>query len=119
MPSSKPQDRLSDIAENVRSILDYTAGMNAAAFLNDRKTQDAVERCLLRIAEAAVKIGPLADEWVPGHDWAGVRGIGNILRHEYDGVDPSIIWAVVSNDLPPLLRDVAAVLAAMPQADKP
>ena len=117
MPSSKPGDRFSDIAENVRSILDYTSGMDAAAFLLDRKTQDAVERCLLRVAEAAAKIGPLAEQWVPGHDWAGVRGIGNILRHDYDGVDPSIVWAVVSNDLPPLLRDIEAFLAASPQAD--
>ena len=93
--------------------------MNAAAFLNDRKTQDAVERCMLRIAEAAVKLGAVAEEWAPGHDWVGVRGIGNILRHEYDGVDPSVIWAVVADDLPPLLRDVEAALARHRQADKP
>lgn len=111
MPSSKPKDRLSDIAENVRSIIDYTAGMDEAAFLNDRKTQATVERCLLRIAEAAVKLGAVAEERLPGHNWAGVRGIGNILRHEYDGVDPSVIWVVVADDLPPLLRDVETAFA--------
>lgn len=113
MPSSKPLFRLFDISENISSILAYTRGMDANAFYEDPKTLDAVERCLLRIAEAAVKLGNFAEEWVPGHDWAGVRGIGNVLRHEYDGVDPSVIWTVVADDLPPLLRDIEAALARL------
>lgn len=117
MPSSRPSDRLRDIAENIRSILDYTAGMDARAFLNDRKTQDAVERCLLRMAEAAVKLGPATEDRMPAHDWAGVRGIGNLLRHEYDGVDPAIIWSVVADDLPPLLRDVEETIARLEEAE--
>lgn len=117
MPSSRPSDRLRDIAENIRSILDYTTGLDARAFLNDRKTQDAVERCLLRMAEAAVKLGPAVEEWMPVQDWAGIRGIGNVLRHEYDGVDPAIIWSVVADDLPPLLRDVEQTIARLEQAE--
>jgi uncharacterized protein with HEPN domain len=86
--------------------------MDRAAFLADRKTQDAVERCLLRISEGAIKLGPLAEEKVPGHDWAGARGIGNVLRHDYDRVDPDVIWTTVEKDLPSLLRDVEKAIAA-------
>jgi uncharacterized protein len=91
LPSSRPRDRLTDIAENIEAILGYTAGMSEADYLGDRLRQDAVERGLQRISEAALKLGSLAEELVSGHDWAGIRGIGNVLRHAYDAVDPSII----------------------------
>lgn len=115
MPSDKPLQRLADIADNISRILDYTQGLNQKTFEADPKTQDAVERCLLRISEAAIKLGPWAEEHLPAHDWRGVRGIGNVLRHAYDGVDPAIIWEVVANDLPPLLEDIERISDPPPQ----
>ena len=34
--------------------------------------------------------------------WKDIAGIGNILRHDYQRVDASIIWRAVKDDLPPL-----------------
>jgi len=31
--------------------------------------------------------------------WQSIRSLGNVLRHAYDGVDPSIIWKIVQDDL--------------------
>src|SRR5664280_1720842 len=57
LPSEKPARRLEDIIENAQAILRYTAGMDLEAFEEDRKTYDAVERCLERISEGATKLG--------------------------------------------------------------
>jgi uncharacterized protein with HEPN domain len=65
LPSERPARRLEDIVENVRAIRRYTDGMNEAEFSEDRKTYDAVERCLERISEAASKLGDLAPDLVP------------------------------------------------------
>ena len=65
MPSEKPAQRLQNIIENAQAILYYTAGMDGAAFEEDRKTYDAVERCLERITEAAAKLGDLAPALMP------------------------------------------------------
>jgi uncharacterized protein with HEPN domain len=40
--------------------------------------------------------------------WKDIAGIGNILRHDYQRVDASIIWKAIKDDLPPLK---AALLA--------
>lgn len=79
------------------------SGLSAEAFAADRKTVDAVERCLQRITEAVVKIG---DErmaaialGVPTH---AVRALGNMLRHEYDNIDLVTIYNTAATDLPPL-----------------
>jgi uncharacterized protein with HEPN domain len=58
LPSEKLLRRLEDIVENAHAIQRYTAGMDARAFKNDRKTYDAVERCLERISEAAASTLP-------------------------------------------------------------
>ena len=56
MPSNKPAQRLLDIIENGEAIASYIAGLDEEAFAKDRKTRDAVERCLQRITEAAMKL---------------------------------------------------------------
>jgi uncharacterized protein with HEPN domain len=103
LPSEKPVRRLEDIIENARAILRYTAGMDLAAFEEDRKTYDAVERCLERISEAAAKLGEQAAQLVPDQPWPKVRALGNRLRHEYDAIRADRLWDVVRVDLPPLL----------------
>lgn len=102
MPSKRPTDRFNNIIYNVDAIGRYTAGMTAKQFLADEKTFDATQLCLLRISEAARKLGALARELAPDQPWADIRGIGNRLRHEYDKIDRHEIWRTVKNDLAPL-----------------
>jgi uncharacterized protein with HEPN domain len=80
----------------------YVAGMDLAAFEKDRKTCDAVERCLERISEAAAKLGDRAPVLMPEQPWAKIRALGNRLRHEYDAIRASRLWDIVQADLPGL-----------------
>jgi len=86
----------------VQSIQQYVAGLDLAAFEEDRKSCDAVERCLERISEAAAKLGDLAPTLMPEQPWQKIRALGNRLRHEYDAIRASRLWDIVQIDLPPL-----------------
>lgn len=48
----RARDYLEHIAEAIANIREYTAGMDAVAYLADRKTQDAVVRTFEVIGEA-------------------------------------------------------------------
>jgi uncharacterized protein with HEPN domain len=61
-------------------------------FARDEKAQDAVERCLQRISEAARKIGDAFDEKYPEIEFVKLRQMGSILRHDYDEVSVELIW---------------------------
>jgi uncharacterized protein with HEPN domain len=102
LPSEKPIRRLEDIVENAKAILRYTGGMDLVMFREDRKTADAVERCLERISEAASKLGDEAFTLVPGQPWGQIRALGNRLRHEYDSIREDRLWDIVRGDLPSL-----------------
>ena len=102
MPSDKPARRLEDIVENARAILRYTVGMDLEAFEEDRKTYDAVERCLERISEGAAKLGGQASELMPDQPWQKIRSLGNRLRHDYDDISQDRLWDIVQTNIPTL-----------------
>jgi uncharacterized protein with HEPN domain len=110
LPSKKPFQRLEDILDNIGLIKDYTRGASHDSFVQDRKTQDAVERCLARISEAASKLESAAEALIPDQPWSEIRGIGNIIRHEYDTVDPDIVWNIINRDLDSLKNSIEAAL---------
>ena len=110
MPSDKPILRLEDIIENAEAIQRYIAGMDFATFQKDRKTHDAVERCLERISEAAAKLGNLAFTLMPDQPWQKIRALGNRLRHQYDAIREDRLWDIVHLDLPTRCADVHTLL---------
>jgi uncharacterized protein with HEPN domain len=80
------------------------------AFEEDEKTIAAVERKLLVLSEAAIRLGEEAETLCPGLPWRNIRGIGNWLRHAYDRVDTATIWHTVVDGLPPLKTAVEDVI---------
>ncbi|WP_377292871.1 DUF86 domain-containing protein [Rhizobium sp. SG2393] len=100
-----------DIVENIERIESHIEGLDETAFLRSQMVIDAVERCLSRISEAAVKIGPDAATYFPDHDWIAIRAIGNRLRHDYDTITESMNWLIATQRLPGLKRDIVAFLS--------
>jgi uncharacterized protein with HEPN domain len=82
------------------------------------KTVAAVERKLLLISEAAVRLGDDADRLCPGPPWRNIRSLGNWLRHQYDRVDVETVWNTVMTDLPPLRSEVLRALIPPPENPK-
>lgn len=78
---------LQHLAECLTRIREYTAE-GSAAFLSDRKTQDAVIRNLEIIGQIVRDLGPetLAARR-PEVPWIRIAGARNILAHQYLGVD--------------------------------
>lgn len=100
MSSSDPRRRLEDMLDQIDRLESHVAGMDEDAFRASTLAQDAVERCLERICEAARKIGDLLDEQYPEVDFPNLRRFGSILRHDYGDVDVEIIWQVTLRRLP-------------------
>ena len=57
MPFRSPSTSLRDISDAISMIEEFTSGMDFEAFRQDAKTVAAVERKLLVISEAAVRLG--------------------------------------------------------------
>jgi uncharacterized protein with HEPN domain len=102
--SSDPAWRLRGILDNLSRIRSYMQGIDAQKFVADHKTQDAVERCLERISEAARKLGDILDAKYPEVEFPKLRQLGSVLRHDYDDIDTDMLWRSVTERLDPLER---------------
>jgi uncharacterized protein with HEPN domain len=114
LPFREPALSLRDILQSIDMIVQFVRGMDLEAFRGDPKTIAAVERKLLLISEAAVRLGDDADRLCPGLPWRNIRGIGNWLRHQYDRVDVETLWNTVIDDLPSLRSGVLRALTDPP-----
>jgi uncharacterized protein with HEPN domain len=94
--------RVEDILECIGKIKEYTRGMIYEQFQADGKTVDAVIRNLEIIGEAAGYIPLEIQEKHPELAWLEMRGMRNIVAHEYFGVSLPIIWRAIERDLIPL-----------------
>ena len=110
MPSDTPILRLEDILANIELIQAYTHGYSYDKFAQDRMCQDAVERCLSRISEAASKLEGSIECIIPGQPWPQIRAVGNVLRHEYDRVNPIFVWRIINEDLQRLKTAIQSAL---------
>ena len=112
MSSRDPVRRLREILDNVGRIRRYIAGLDAGDYAGDDKTQDAVQRCLERMSEAARKIGSALDEKYPEVEFPKLRRLGSVLRHDYDRVDIDLVWKTLQARLDRLERACRAEIAA-------
>jgi uncharacterized protein with HEPN domain len=94
--------RVEDILTCIERIQAYTSGMAFEQFRTDDKTVDAVIRNLEVIGEAAGHIPLEIQEKYPDLAWFEMRGMRNIMAHEYFGVSLPIVWRALEDDLPAL-----------------
>jgi uncharacterized protein with HEPN domain len=84
--------------------------MTFEQFRDDAKTVDAVIRNFEIIGEAAGYIPESIQERYPELAWLEMRGMRNIMIHEYFGVSLPIIWRTVVHDLTPLAEGIKRLL---------
>ena len=104
--------RVQDILAALDAIARYTRDMTFDEFAADQRTKDAVIRNLVTIGESIRWIPESILLEHPGVPWRTMRGVRNVVVHEYFGVDETILWDTVRHDLPPLPPLLELVLAS-------
>ena len=110
---------LDDMMEAIQQIHSYLHGMNEAAFAADRRTQDAVIRNVEIIGEAAGNLPDDITQTASEIEWRKIKGLRNILVHEYFGVSLPIIWDIVQNRLGPLETACRRLQESYPESTGP
>jgi uncharacterized protein with HEPN domain len=108
MATRSPLLRIHDMLESIRGIEKARAGKTMRDYERSWLLRSAVERGIEVISEASRDLKAQHKDV----RWKDIAGIGNILRHDYQRVDASIIWKAVKDDLPPLKEALLALKAS-------
>lgn len=100
--SRNTEQRLADILQAIDRCRRYVDTLNGDDLGLIDMAEDAVERNLQIIGEAANHLPPEIIDAHPEIPWPQIRGFRNILVHQYFGVDVATIRDVVEMHLPPL-----------------
>ncbi|TPI43919.1 DUF86 domain-containing protein [Mesorhizobium sp. B3-1-6] len=103
---------LAEIVAALDGIDAATTGKTLEDFRSDWLLRHGVERGIEIISEATRHIPDDLTALAPEISWKQVRGIGNILRHEYHKTSEAIVWAVVTDNLPALRVAIERILDA-------
>jgi len=112
-PSVQRRDdtvRLHDMLQAIDKIGRFVDGMSFEDFAGDERTTDAVIRNLEIIGEAANHVPSDIQNLNPNVPWARMRGMRNIIAHNYAGVELRFVWHAATVDIHELKSQILDIL---------
>jgi uncharacterized protein with HEPN domain len=106
---------LADIVLAAEAVLAFSARKTRQDLDTDLLLRSAVERQLLIVGEAIRQLRDVDPSLVLQiSDSKRIIDFRNVLAHGYDVVSVDIVWQVVTDKLPTLLREVRIIQGARP-----
>ena len=96
------------IIENASLIQEHMQGVSWAEFQRDKLLQAAMERWLIIIGEASKRLSERFTTAHPDVPWQTIRGLRNIVVHEYDNIDLTVVYDILTYHVPSLLQEMVA-----------
>lgn len=100
------RDRLLHIRDAIESIEEFTKDITYEEYNKDYKLKLALVKLIEIIGEAARTITEETQDKFTEIEWSILKGIRNILVHEYFGIDYKIIWNTIKNKIPELKNKI-------------
>jgi uncharacterized protein with HEPN domain len=103
------RDFLQDMILACRSMIGFVEGMTLDNYLNDERTRWAVMRGYEILGEAARHIPTEVRTANPDIPWAVMSAVRNQVVHGYFGIEDSILFLTIEEDIRPLLPRLEAL----------
>jgi uncharacterized protein with HEPN domain len=97
---------LLDIFESAKMAVGYLENVSLEDFLRNYMLQDAVIRRIEIIGEASARVTLESRKKYSQLPWKEMKGMRNLLIHEYDDINLNEVWNTVKNELPALIKQI-------------
>lgn len=100
---------LEDILFSIELIFKYINNVTKQDFYESQEKQDLVSYRLQVIGEAAKRISNDLTEKYPNLPWREMKGMRDILIHQYDKIIIEILWETVKDRLPEVESEIRRI----------
>ena len=102
--------RLQHIYDSILEIESYLVNKDFSAFMENSMMRFACIKQMEIIGEASNHISEETKSKFSSIQWAQIIGMRNVFVHEYFGVDTSLVWEIIKNDVPDLKEKIKQIL---------
>jgi uncharacterized protein with HEPN domain len=103
-----------DMLDGAQSVLDFVGEKTLEDYLEDGVLQAAVERKIEIIGEAARKVSDEFKQSHPEIPWRRIIGQRHVLAREYGEINHKMIWNLIKESIPQLIRMLEPLLPPIP-----
>ena len=101
---------LQHILDAILEIESYLKESDFNHFMDNSMMRFACIKQMEIIGEASNHISPETKDKFSTIEWAQIIGMRNVFVHEYFGVDPSLVWEIIKNDIPELKDSIVEMI---------
>ena len=109
-PDEKDVTYVWDMLSACKEIRGFMQNVDWEDFVGDRKLILAIERSLEIIGEAAMRVSEPFRAESPQIPWHKIRGMRNVLAHEYGQIDYEIVYQTAITEIPAMLNKLERLL---------
>jgi uncharacterized protein with HEPN domain len=111
------RERLTDIRDAARDMLDFVGTMESETFhalaATDRMAHRAMKNALAEIGEAIKALPQEITSRHPCIDWRGFAGLRDVITHAYFGLDQERLWPIIRDEVPNLITAIEQELGRL------
>lgn len=111
MRPDRSRDRLRDMLDAARELLDMTGTATRESLQHNRMLALACARLIEIIGEAAKHVDAESRNRLTDVPWKAIAGTRDRLIHAYFSIDLDRLWVIIKDDLKPLIQGIEAELA--------
>lgn len=97
------------ILTDLKFIIDHTQGKTQQQIEGDDLLVDSIMFRVIQIAENSMKLDEEFQKKNGHIPWRAIRGMRNMIVHNYGAVDLAIVYDTVANSIPELYRMLSSV----------
>lgn len=101
--------RLMHILDAIEEIESYVSHVDFDVFMENSMMRFACIKQMEIIGEASNHMSTETKEKFSNIEWSQIVGMRNVFVHEYFGIDSSLVWEIIKNDLPELKLKITLI----------
>ncbi|MBP6022940.1 HepT-like ribonuclease domain-containing protein [Ferruginibacter sp.] len=102
--------RLQHILDAIEEIQKYLTSADFEIFLKNSMMRFACIKQMEIIGEASNHLSAELKSKFSDVEWSQIVGMRNVFAHEYFGIDSSLVWEIIKNDIPELKGKIQHIL---------
>ena len=105
--------RLKHVLDAIEEIEKYLLEVEFPMFIENSMMRFACIKQMEIIGEASNHISNELKSKFTDVEWAQIVGMRNVFAHEYFGIDSSLVWEIIKNDIPELKEKIKLILQSI------